>query len=669
MVWATEQGGKEPLRKQKKRTSRTEQQKNPAKKRTSKQIGESMQWDLIIRNAKVFDGHGSPGRVGDVAVKAGKIAALGGRLPTAESQAVHDAEGQWLTPGLLDIHTHEDLEAELDPGLPEVVRHGTTSVVVGNCSIGLAFGNQRQSAMDADQDPIVDCFARVENIPKSVLTKTADKATWSTPADYLKHLDELPLAANMAPFLPHSMLRIEVMGLHDSVNRQPTAAELDRMAGILDEAMQEGYLGLSTDGLPLHFLANEPNLSKRIPTQYAEFAEYKQLTDVVRKHDRVWQMTPATDNGGLAARLFMLSSGRLYGKPLKVTALAAIDSVNNRANLLQGLLFANLLNSKALQGNFRLQCLSAPFRVYSEGAVSPLAEADPMMRRLIETELDDVERRRQILADPQFVEAFRAMWSRGKSGFNIGHLRRKLRLEKEFLTRDLNDMQIYRSSVASWPGQTMAWIYHRYQAWCLNSDSIDDAQEAEAFTALGKSIRDEGEFFLGLLRHFDTDLHWCYVAANKDPEVVKRLLLHPKLLPGFNDSGAHVTNMAFFDGNLRALKIGLQESEDCFAHMLSRLTSEPAEFFGLDGVGSLRVGSRADMVLLNPQQLANHDGEASVQYQYRDVFDCHQLVNRADGVVGGVFVGGERVWNGADFCAQHGQRSLAGALRVSSSRA
>ncbi len=202
-----------------------------------------MQWDLIIRNAKVFDGHGSPGRVGDVAIKAGKIAALGGRLPTAESATIHDAEGQWLTPGLLDIHTHEDLEAELDPGLPEVVRHGTTSVVVGNCSIGLAFGNQRQSSMDATQDPIVDCFARVENIPKTVLSKAADKATWSNPADYLKHIDDLPLSANMAPFLPHSMLRIEVMGLQDSVSRQPTTAELDRMAGILDEAMQEGYLG------------------------------------------------------------------------------------------------------------------------------------------------------------------------------------------------------------------------------------------------------------------------------------------------------------------------------------------------------------------------------------------------------------------------------------------
>ena len=625
-----------------------------------------MQWDLIIRNAKVFDGHGSPGRIGDVAIKAGKIAALGGRLPTAESAAVHDADGQWLTPGLLDIHTHEDLEAELDPGLPEVVRHGTTSVVVGNCSIGLAFGNQRQSSMDSAQDPIVDCFARVENIPKTLLSKAADKATWSKPADYLSHLDELPLSANMAPFLPHSMLRIEVMGLQDSVSRQPTKAELDRMAGILDEAMQEGYIGLSTDGLPLHFLANEPNLSKRIPTQYAEFDEYKKLTDVVRKHDRVWQMTPATDDGALTARLFMLSSGRLHDKPLKITALAAIDSVNNRSNLARGLLFSNLLNSRALQGNFRLQCLSAPFRVYSEGAVSPLAEADALMRRLIETELEDVERRQEILADPEFIEAFRAMWSRGKSGFNIGHLRRKLRLEKEFLTRDLNDMQIYRSSVDAWPGQTMAWIYHRYQAWCLNSEFIDDANEAEAFTALGKDIRDDGEFFLGLLRHFDTDLHWCYVAANKDPAVIKRLLLHPKLLPGFNDSGAHVTNMAFFDGNLRALKIGLEESEACFTQMLSRLTSEPAEFFGLSDVGSLRVGSRADMLLLNPEQLASYDGEASVQYQYRDIFDCHQLVNRSDGVVGGVFVSGQQVWDGTDFCGDHGKRALGGALRVGS---
>ena len=620
-----------------------------------------MQWDLIVRNAKVFDGSGRPGRQGDIAVKNGKIAALGGRLPTSATKTIHDADGLWLTPGLLDIHTHEDLEAELDPGLPEVVRHGTTSVIVGNCSIGLAFGAQRNE----HQDPIVDCFARVENIPKSVLAKTADKAVWSKPKEYLEHLDELPLSANMAPFLPHSMLRIEVMGLQDSINRQPTGTELLRMTGILEEALEDGYMGMSTDGLPLHFLANEPNLEKRIPTQYASFAEYKALTDVLRKHDRVWQMTPATDDGLLTTRLFMLSSGRIYGKPLKVTALAAIDSVNNRMNKSRALLFTNMLNTKFLQGSFRMQALSAPFRIYSEGAVSPLAEADPLLRRLIATELEDVAKRREILSEPEFVEAFREMWQRGKSGFNLAHLRRILRIETEFLTRDLNDMVVYRCVVTVWLDKSMAWIYQRYVAWLGLAEIIEDAEELHAFAAMGKNIADEAEFFLALLYHFDRDLHWHYVAANKDPEVIKQLLLHPNLLPGFNDSGAHVTNMAFFDGNLRALKIGLEDSEEVFSHMVSRLTQEPADFFGLD-VGRLEVGGRADMALFNPTNLAKYDGEASVQYQYRDVFDCHQLVNRSDGVGGGVFVGGECVWQGDQFTEVHGKKSLAGALRVKS---
>lgn len=618
-----------------------------------------MQWDLIVRNAKVFDGTGRPGRQGDIAVKNGKIAALGGRLPTSETKVIHHADNLWLTPGLLDIHTHEDLEAELDPGLPEVVRHGTTSVIVGNCSIGLAFGAQRNE----HQDPIVDCFARVENIPKTVLAKTAEKATWTKPKEYLEHLDSLPLAANMAPFLPHSMLRIEVMGLRESINRQPSKTELLRMVGILEEAIEDGYMGMSTDGLPLHFLANEPNLDKRIPTQYASFGEYKALTDVLRKHDRVWQMTPATDDGLLTSRLFMLSSGRIYGKPLKVTALAAIDSVNNRMNKSRALLFTDLLNSRAMQGNFRMQALSAPFRIYSEGAVSPLAEADPLMRRLIATELEDVARRREILAEPEFVEAFKQMWQRGKSGFNLAHLRRLLRLETEFLTRDLNDMVIFRSVVKPWLNQSMAWIYQRYIAWLSVAEVIEDSEELRAFDSMGKDINDEAEFFLALLYHFDRDLHWHYVAANKDPEVIKQLLLHPNLLPGFNDSGAHVTNMAFFDGNLRALKIGLADSEELFSHMLSRLTQEPADFFGLE-VGRLEVGGRADMVLLDPNHLAKYDGEANVEYQYREAFDCHQLVNRSEGVVGGVFVAGECVWEGNDFTSVHGQKALAGALRV-----
>ena len=618
-------------------------------------------WDLIVKNAKVFNGDGAEGQFLDVAISEGRIAAVGRNLPEDASSTTHDVSGAWMTPGLMDIHTHEDLEAELDPGLPEVVRHGTTSVVVGNCSIGLAFGNQQRN----DQDPIVDCFARVENIPKPVLARAAEKATWDNPKDYMSHLDELPLSANIAPFLPHSMLRIEVMGLQDSVTRDPTKAELDRMVGILEEAMEDGYLGMSTDGLPLHFLANQPNVKKRIPTQYASYGEYKALTDVLRRHDRVWQMTPATDDGALTVKLFMLSSGRIHGKPLKITALAALDSVNNRQTKSQALLFANLLNSKLMNGNFKMQCLAAPFRIYSEGAVSPLAEANPLMRQLIETELEDVEARREILSDPEWIEAFREMWAHGKSGFNLDHMLRKLRLERQFLTRDLNDMVLFRVPVEGWIGQSLQFAYERYNAWVINEEIVEDEEEQRVFEALGRGIRDDGEFFIMLLRHYDRDLYWTYVNANKDPKVVRDLLFHPKLMPGFNDSGAHVTNMAYFDGNLRALHIGLEESESAFSHMVKRLTSEPAGFFDLD-VGKIEVGARADLALLNPEALKDYDGEASVQLIDRELFGCEQLVNRSDGVVSGVYVNGERVWDGHEFSESHGTQKLGQALKVGS---
>ncbi|TNF87125.1 MAG: N-acyl-D-glutamate deacylase, partial [Gammaproteobacteria bacterium] len=590
-----------------------------------------MTWDVLIRGAKVFDGSGGHPESVDVAVQDGKVVAKGRALPVENAVTVEEAGGQWLIPGLLDIHTHEDLEVELAPGLPEVVRHGTTSVVVGNCSLGLAFGAQRTP----EQDPIVDCFARVENIPKSVLSKAADKATWNTPREYLAHLNELPLAANLAPLIPHSMLRIQVMGLKDSIERDPTPAELKEMVSELDDAMNAGYAGFSTDGLPLHFLANQPHVDKRIPTQYAQFGEYKALTDVVRLHDRVWQMTPSTDDSALTLRLFLLTSGRLNGKPLKITALAALDSAINRMFKAQALRFSSLLNSRLVNGHFRMQSLAAPFKVWSEGAISPLAEADPLMRRLIETELEDVETRRAVLSEPEFIEAFRAMWEKGKSGFNLDHLRRKLRLENAFMTRDLNDHVIYRSPVPPWQGRTMAEVYVDYRAWQASGATNLSEAETQAFTELGREIRDEAEFFLMLLKVFDRDMYWHYVSANRDPKVVKDLLLNPLLMPGFNDSGAHVTNMAFYDGNLRGLRIALEDSEETFSYMVKRLTREPAEFFGLD-VGSLDIGSRADMALINPEALRSYDGDANIEYIYRDEYDCHQLVNRSDGVVEGV---------------------------------
>ena len=127
--------------------------------------GKIQKIDMLIKNAKVFN-NGETAVIEDVAITAGRIISRGQQINDQGASRVIDAKGLWLMPGLFDIHTHYDLELEIAPGLPESTRHGTTSVVIANCSLGLAFGAQR----DGKFDPIVACYARVENIPKSVLT-------------------------------------------------------------------------------------------------------------------------------------------------------------------------------------------------------------------------------------------------------------------------------------------------------------------------------------------------------------------------------------------------------------------------------------------------------------------------------------------------------------------
>ena len=134
--------------------------------------GGNERWDVLFRNALVFDGSGGAPRARRR--RGARRARRRDRRRTCRRSRAdridRRSRGRWLMPGLLDIHTHFDLEVELEPGLPEAVRHGTTTVVVSNCSLGLAFGAQRRNGAD----PIVDCFARVENVPKPVLRKVAD---------------------------------------------------------------------------------------------------------------------------------------------------------------------------------------------------------------------------------------------------------------------------------------------------------------------------------------------------------------------------------------------------------------------------------------------------------------------------------------------------------------
>jgi len=600
------------------------------------------QWDLLVTGAKVLDGEGTPGRIEDVAIKDGVVAARGRDLPREAAAQSVDAKGQWLLPGMLDIHTHLDLEVEVAPALEEVVRHGTTTVLVGNCSLGTCFGAQETEG----QEPIVDCFTRVENIPKKVLRKCAEAMTWDNPEDYLKHFESLNLGPNIAAFVPHSMLRIEVMGLDGSISRAPTELELQKMEQILAGAMELGYLGLSTDGLPFHYLSNDPHTDKRIPTQFASFKELRRLLKVVRNYDRVWQTTPIIENRLKALFYFTLTSGRLFGKPLKTSALSAMEmtAAPNSSKLFLGV--AKLLNSKLLDGRLHFQALGTNFRVWSDGIVSPLFEELSSTAELIALEHDDYEGRQRLMHDPEWVERFRKEWRHGRTGDDFASWKAKRGLPDSLVIREPEKLIFDGAPCSNWDGESFADVMARAQKFQTGDPSVVRSDsEREAFEKIDLPLADDADFALHMLRSYDKSFRFYADVANAENRSTLEFLLHENTLPGFNDSGAHITNMAFFDSNLMSLKLAKEQGEDVVAKVVKRLTKDPADTFGLDA-GSLSIGARADMVLINPEALDGWEPDQTRELVYREIFEHEQMVNRPSGIVGSVYIAGELAWDG-----------------------
>jgi len=614
------------------------------------------QFDILIQNARVFNNAEVP-VTQDIAIKDGKIVKRSSTINADNAKKVVDATGLWAMPGLFDVHTHYDLELEVSPGLPESTRHGTTSVVIANCSLGLAFGAQRLDGVD----PIVDCYARVENIPKTVLRTCADNVDWSTPQEYLEHLDTLNLGPNVVTMIPHSMLRIEAMGFNNSISREPNKNEIASMQKMLRDGLKIGYAGFSTDALPFHYLANQPNCHKTIPTQFAKYDEIKQLTQVVREEGMIWQGTPPKDNPYEVFKTFLLSSGRLHGKPLKTTVVAALDISNNRTLIVLTKLLSRIINSKFMRGDFHLQALGASFKVWSDGAVTPLSEEIPELRALNETDLEDREARQKILQDPDYIRAFRDMWMKGKQGWGIARLKRIFRLEDYAFSRDLTKMHIDRCPFNDWEGFTFDEVFQRVLQIKRNKLDVSDEERALVNTSFFW-VNDEADFVLQMLRSFDINCSWYTYTANEDPKMVRDLLMDPSLLPGFNDCGAHLTNMAFYDVNLRSLQLAYQGGESDVNYMVKRLTKDAADVFGVSG-GTIYEGDVADLILVDPKKLKQHDGEKNVQRVYRKEYDHEQLVNRSYGVVPLVLINGAVAWEGDAFSKQFGQQKMGRVLK------
>lgn len=552
-----------------------------------------------ITNGTIYDGSGGEGFRGHLLVEDGKIKTISRQpLEVGPEYERIDAEGRWVLPGFIDIHTHYDGEVEIYPELDESVRHGVTTCLIGSCGISMVMG---------DPEELSDMFTRVEGIPshyiKNLLKEVKD---WDCPESYADHLRQLPLGPNLMLFLGHSTLRSYVMGLGRSLSHdnQPTPEELDRMKEILTDALDVGYLGLSVNMLEFDKMDGTVYRSRPTPSVFADWKEYRHLFRVLRERERILQTVPNTANP-LTYFSFILESRGIGRKGLKTSMLAMIDGKAARGIhrvFGHSARFAN----KFLGADVKFQGLPEPFDVITHGFDSPFFEEFESGTSYLH--LQDVVERRELLNDKRYRRKFRSQW------------------QAKFMPR----------------------VFHRKLRDTSIIDSPDPELNGRSFREVARERgKDEIDHFLDLIGRYGNDLKWYTVVGNDRPDELNWIIRHPDCHIGFSDAGAHLKNMAHYNFALRLLKFVREKAAEgkptlSIGQAVNKVTKELADWFLIDR-GHLEQGKVADITIIDPAKLDDRLDEME-EAPMPGMPKFKRLVRRNDETVPYVLINGRIAW-------------------------
>lgn len=571
-----------------------------------------MNYSVIIRGGTVYDGDGGPGVRRNVGIVDGVVATVTSEpLHTGPGTEVIDATDQWVMPGFVDVHTHYDAEVLVGPGLGESVRHGVTTVLLGNCSLSTLYS----SPVD-----IADLFSRVEALPRDHVLKAVDTyKTWSGPEEYIQALEMLPLGPNIAALVGHSDLRAHVMGLDRSTDRsqKPTREESAQMAEMLETALDAGMLGLSTMTNPWDKLDGDRYRSRSLPSSYASWSEFRRLHKILRRRGRLLQSIPNL-NTKYDIAFFVGAATGIGRRALKVSLLAAADAkASPWIHHIFGPLAA-LANGPG-KGQFRWQHLPTTFDVYSDGIDLVVFEEFGSGRAALH--LREELGRNELLKDEAYRRWFRADFEK-KFSSRVWH-------------RDFGDAIITECPDSSIVGKNVA----------------DVARER------GVHVVDA---FLDLVVDHGRKLRWHTTVANHRRKQMDKLITRPGVTVGFSDAGAHLRNMAFYNFGIRLLR-RVHDADESFltvGQAAHKLSGELADFYGVDA-GHLRLGDRADIVVVNPAGL-NAEVDAYNEESMPEFGGLSRMVNRNDVAVTATLIGGRIVYREGRFASWFGVSERAG---------
>jgi N-acyl-D-amino-acid deacylase len=501
-----------------------------------------MSYDLLIKNGTVVDGTGAPRRHADVAVKDGVIAEIG-KISDGAKKTI-DADGLIVAPGFVDPHTHYDAQICWDPQITCSSWHGVTSVVMGNCGVGLA--PCRPQARDIATQDLVN----VEAIPYEVL-KRGITWDWESFPSYMEAAGRRGAAVNLGFLAPLTPFRHYVMG-EESMDRAATADETEKIAALLREAVAAGALGFShTTGVQHVGYKGRP-----LACRLADRAELGAYAHVLRELGKgVIEITLTQNFGHIQDHELDLLKFLLDESGRRVTWLAIFDLEDKPNASAETLQRAETLIKRGAIPQMTCRPLIAEIEFKSGMAFSLMRAWQPAVGQ-------PPEKLKQLYADADFRRAMVDEMSRGI-------------LRRNFKRVEVCD--VGKPALKGLIGKSVADIAR---------ERGNEGREFE--TMLDLAIED------------DLNISFNQAVFNTNEQRLAKLINDPRPMIGLSDAGAHVSLLC--DAGYCTYMLGhwvRELSAITLEYAVKRLTSEPADFFGLKGRGRLTVGNHADVAIFD----------------------------------------------------------------------